>query len=489
YHFGLYSKLLYRGGLTLSVRTSGYTYVNPELKMPKIITSASGASSITEIKKFFCSEYTVKLVAEQTGINYETLIGGNYKILIEPVAYFLFKGDYYAMSATQAALYDQMLSGGLRSKMVSLTHKNLPLAMFLEHPDLGYPAWTGSTTEKVSNDTIISSLGLGIVKFREEPEPPREPETEVYDYTYRTDTDVITSVRVDAREEYNPDRPLSVTFKILSSNYVVRNIVIPSGESQLVWVKWHTPTAPQVIPIRVTVGSSIRTINVRVEELVENEPPDPKATDRNDAFTVPSTPYESGTATLSWGTWSARWHAHWVWISNWVWNGSSWEDRGHWEDHGWYDFTYNPYSASITVTQVISPDSKDPTRRGQTMKSGYGFNTNTAATVTSTATTGAYTQAQTSVMYFPEFSYETYFRVLDKTVYPNRSQFRFKENKYSTYRSRAHFTPIWYPDGVYTAYAKIYDAWTPAGMLWTTTKPTVNISGNLFSDWHIAPTN
>jgi hypothetical protein len=42
------------------------------------------------------------------------------------------------MTATEAAMYDNLLSGGLRSKMGSLTHKDLPLSMFLETLDLGF---------------------------------------------------------------------------------------------------------------------------------------------------------------------------------------------------------------------------------------------------------------------------------------------------------------------------------------------------------------
>ena len=120
-------------------------------------------------------------IAELTGFNYKTLINGDYKILLEPIAYMTFNGMKMAMTATEAALYDQQLGGGLRSKMVSLSHKNLPLAMFLETPDLGYPAWAGSTTTAASNTDIISSLGLGIVRFSEA-EPPQVSN---YDYTYR----------------------------------------------------------------------------------------------------------------------------------------------------------------------------------------------------------------------------------------------------------------------------------------------------------------
>ena len=107
------------------------------------------------------------------------------------------------MTATEAALYDQVVSGDLRYWMGSLTHQNLPLAIFLEEADLGYPAWSGSTTSKVSNEQIISSLGIGIVRFNDEVE---EPEVDEFDYEYRVDTDVITSVEVSGGQS-DPDNP------------------------------------------------------------------------------------------------------------------------------------------------------------------------------------------------------------------------------------------------------------------------------------------
>lgn len=88
---------------------------------------------------------------------------------MEPVAYFTFQGVMIATTATEAAIYDQQLSGGLRKKMVSLTHKNLPLSMFLETADLGFPAWGGSRSTAASDADIISSLGLGIVRFKDMP--------------------------------------------------------------------------------------------------------------------------------------------------------------------------------------------------------------------------------------------------------------------------------------------------------------------------------
>ena len=513
YTFGIYSKLRYRNGeVSLVLEAADYTVIRPTISMPRIISSGSSSASIDEIKRYFCSEYAVQLVANTTGIEYDTLINGQYKILIEPVAYFLFNGNYFAMSAHQAALYDQMLSGGLRSKMVSLTHKNLPLAMFLERAELGYPAWTGTTTKNVSNDTIINYLGLGVVHFTEEPIPEESietPDPEEDDwwygfgwmygvgngnpagpqYAYRTDTDVITSIRVAADQEYNPDNPLSARFVIDGNNYLVEDIVIPEDESQIVWVKWHTPDEPGEVTIRVTVGGRTRTARAVIEEIVDNEPPDPKANDRNDLYQLPNVPVQTETETLSWGVWSASWHEYWEWIPNWEWTGTHWVDNGQWVDNGWYDFTFNRYHATLDANQSISPNSKVPTASGNRMKSGYGFDTSLECRIDTNAPVRAYTQAQTTQMFFPEFEYSTYFRVLDRNVQSYRSTFQFKENRYSTYKSRSHFTPVWFPDGAYKTYTMVYDAWTPAGMLRVNKTASLNLVGNLFEDWHIAPKN
>ena len=513
YTFGIYSKLRYRNGeVSLVLEAADYTVIRPTISMPRIISSGSSSASIDEIKRYFCSEYAVQLVANTTGIEYDTLINGQYKILIEPVAYFLFNGNYFAMSAHQAALYDQMLSGGLRAKMVSLTHKNLPLAMFLERAELGYPAWTGTTTKNVSNDTIINYLGLGVVHFTEEPIPEESietPDPEEGDwwlgfawrygigngnpagpqYAYRTDTDVITSIRVTADQEYNPDNPLSARFVIDGNNYLVEDIVIPEDESQIVWVKWHTPDEPGEVTIRVTVGGRTRTARAVIEEIVDNEPPDPKANDRNDLYQLPNVPVQTETETLSWGVWSASWHEYWEWIPNWEWTGTHWVDNGQWVDNGWYDFTFNRYHATLDANQSISPNSKVPTASGNRMKSGYGFDTSLECRIDTNAPVRAYTQAQTTQMFFPEFEYSTYFRVLDRNVQSYRSTFQFKENRYSTYKSRSHFTPVWFPDGAYKTYTMVYDAWTPAGMLRVNKTASLNLVGNLFEDWHIAPKN
>ncbi|MGD9567821.1 MAG: hypothetical protein AB7V48_05790 [Sedimentibacter sp.] len=479
-HFGKVSKLSYKGGRAISPSGQSYTFVNPAQEMPRIV-STNGSSNIEAIKKYFCSEYIIKRVAEITGMNYDILIGGDYKLLLEPMAYYTFQGVMIATTATEAAMYDEQLSGLLRNKMVFLSHKNLPLAMFLEVGDLGYPAWSGSTTKAASNADIKSSLGLGIVRFTEQPEPPM---VSAYDYEYRVNTEVITSVMISGGQS-DPDSPTRVSFIIDGRTYNVGNVYYPSGDSQLAWVKWTTPDTEQDIVIDVIVngpGSTSKSIiNVKIVDLDKNPPPNPVADDRNDSFSHSSVPNREEKTNANWSIWSPWWRAYWVWHS-------TGEDSGYWCDHGWWEFDLEQYTARLSSDMSIKNDSKNPTASGSTFKSGYGINQTVTGNVSSNQSS-AITYVQNAVSYFPEFGYETYWRLLERVSSGSNARFEFKKNNYSTYKNRTHFTPIWMPDGVYTVNTWLIDAWTPDGMLSMNLIDTLTIKGNLWQDWHIAPLN
>ena len=482
-HFGKVSKIQYTNGSSISPNTTPYTCKKPDVAMPRIISTGSTKANIEAIKKYFCSEYAVELVAQQTGINYDDLIGGEYKLFLEPIAYFKHNGVMYAMTAHEAALYDNQTGGALRRTMTSLTHKNLPLAMYLEYSDLGFAAYSGPTNKTCSNDTIIAYLGMGIFRFCEQ--PPEQPEPTDYDYEYRVDTDVITPVTLYAGSEINPDGPATVTFSINGSTYRMNNIVIPEGDSQLAWVKWHTPSEPQDITITVRTNRgtlSQTTIKAKVVDLSGNAPPDPKATDTAGSWRPSSAPSREEKSYAAWSVWWAQWHPYWVWHS-------TGDDDGYWVDEGWYDFFRDNYSASMTATTRIEPDEKNPTASGSTMKSGYGINNTVTATVSTSAPMSHYTYGQTAVSYFPEFNYTTYWRLLDRLSNGKTARFQFAENIYSTYKQRVHFSPVWFPDGSYTVNTHVMDIWTPAGMLCANLTDSVTISGSLYDDWHIAPGN
>ncbi len=483
------SKIHYRNGSILKAGSGNYKSYKPGKSMPKIIND-SGNANITAIRKYFCASETLKKVAQCIGTTYEKLTDGKYKLLLEPVAYFYFQGYKYAMTATEAAKYDEALSGGLRRKMVSLTHQQLPLSMFLERADLGYPAYKGSKTKAQSDTTIINELGLGIVKFKE------DEESDTDTATYRCDTDVVTSVVLSSDSDIYPDKPAKVTFRVLGRSYTLTDIVMPAGESQLVWVKWHTPKTPQKVNISVSSSKgnlSDDEVTANVVSLEEKTPPDPTATDRNDGFKTPDVPSTAQCLANSWSVWSAEWIPNWVWHEDWQWHehkgwesGGEWEDDGEWVDEGEWEYTDNTYRASLSADMSLKPDDKVPTAKGKKMKSGYGVKINLTTNVKSSVKSWT-TGAQTAITYFPEFEYKTYWRVLDRVTDGFSASFEFKTNKYSTYGRRVHFTPLWYPDGTYTAYTYLEDVWTPAGMLSANLTDYVTIKGNVYDDWHVGP--
>ncbi len=484
-HFGKVCKAYYVNGTALSVDTREYVYKIPKQALPTIVDDGGGSASIEKIRRYFTDEQVVIGISNHTGIPFKKLTDGNYKLMIEPIVYVTYNGVRTAMTATEAALYNMRTGGDLINKLGMLTHKNLPLAMFLEKDDLGYTAWTGSKTAFATDSNIINCLGVGIVSFKE-PEP--EPEIPPADNEYRVDTDVYTSVTVSGGK-HTPDNPVTVRFYIKNKVYTVGNIVYPEGGSQLVWCKWHTPNTEQNINIRVRVSGGASadksSITANVVDLNKNPPPDPTADDRNDSFHAVSVPHKAQRTSASWSVWSCYWKAKWVWHSNWRWVGSAenghWVDRGRWVDEGEWKFRSNSYRISITARMEITPDEKNPTATATTMKSGYGINEEVTASVSGN---GEHTDIQNAVAYFPEFYYRSYWRLLEST---SDNVLEFRKNKYSTYNNRTHFTPVWYPDGNYKVYTWAMDCWTPAGMLSVNLTDSLTIKGNVFDDWHVSP--
>lgn len=489
-HFTKTCKTSYRAGASLTLNTEPYVCYRPNQALPTIISSSTGGSRIEQIKRYFTDEQVLRGICNYCGFDFNMLISGDYKLLIEPLAFVTFQGTRTAMTATEAALYDRLLGGTMRQKMPSLSHKNLPLSIFLETSDLGFPAWSGSRTERVSNESIISALGIGIVRFNEEV----TPEVETVDYEYRVNTDVITAISVKGGQS-DPDHPVNVTFQIDGASYTVENVYYPKDHEQLVWVKWHTPPTPQIINITVTASGSGNpakgTLVAKIVDLDGYDPPNPTADDRNDSYSAASaiTPSNTEKTSAHWSIWRPWWHEHWV-----EYPGSHSEScaedctssHSTWKDEGWWEFDIDYYSASFSSSMSLTPDEKSPTASATTIKSGYGVNIEVSASA-SASDASAVTEPQTAVSYFPEFYYQTYWRLLDRTSSGMNATFQFKQNEYSTYNRRTHFTPIWIKDGSYTVYTYVIDCWTPDGMLCKNLTGSVNISGDLWKDWHIAP--
>lgn len=476
-HFGKVSKLYYtRISSALSPGSGAYAAYVPPTRLPTIISSASGGTaSIEEIRRYFCSEGVLKNVAAKSGMDYKTMTNGNYKLVIEPIAYFTFNDIKYAMTATEAAIYDRMSGGKLRAKMVSLTHKNLPLAIFLQRADLGYPAWEGGRNSKQSNDTIISSLGIGIVSFQPMPEEP-PPEVDRGDLEYRTDTDVITAITVPSAGNITPDARASISFTILGRQYS-KAFVCPGGSSQMVWVKWHTPSTPQTVTIDIS-GAASGQLTAKIVKIEEKEPPDPKYSNSNPNFRLATEPRWGNSTKTTWYEWEA------IWVPG---------KRG---APGYWRFQRNNYSASLTVDFDLQPADRVQTaqRIGNTwdMKSGYGVQAMCKVNVSGAGGVGSadVTPIQNMIAVFSEFGYENYDRFLEPDeAMQYRTTWQLKQNRYSYYKDRAHFTPLWYPDSTdYIVPCAIFDAWTPGGQLYATARDSIRINGSMYDDWYIRNT-
>ena len=152
------------------------------------------------------------------------------------------------------------------------------------------------------------------------------------------------------------------------------------------------------------------------------------------------------------------------------------------------------YSVSMSAEAVISPSDYCKTATYSessgkyTMKSGYGIQISVSTHLS--GDTQYCTGSQTANVLFPEFNYNRHSTTLyNRLLEKSGGSFVFKKNKYSTYNDRVHFTPIWFPDRKnYTVYVEVFDVWCPAGQLSVRLTDQIFINGNVYDDWHIAPT-
>ncbi len=487
-YFVIRNKLYYKNGGQLVPEFETYDNLEPpsDRPLPTIIPSRSGGNNIAAIRSYFTDETVIRDIAAKAGMAYEELIGGDYKLLLEPIAYFKYNGIQYAMTATEAALFDVAKSGDLFFQMSNLTHQNLPLSMFLERTDLGILAWDGSTDRRQSNIDILNKLGCGIVSFVPEvliPDPPPG------DYIYRCDTDVITAALVPnyTLRDMTPSSNKYATFIINGVEYK-KQMICPYGSSQYMWIKWHTPSDPctltvTVIPPDISERQTDKHIHitVSVEDLPEKTPPNPGYDGPYEGPGITHTEYRPNFRPVDPPDWGSNTRATWSqWIAELVVLpiGAFWK------------FSMATYEAALTVDFHLQPNERVPTATARgtryIMGSGYGVDAVCGITVSAHATSDDVTRAQNVLAMFPEFDYRSYYRLLTpESRVSYRSVWGFKSNPYSYYGEPVHFTPVWYPDGDYTVPVAVFDAWTPGGMLYATVEDTVEISGSCYDDWYI----
>lgn len=291
-------------------------------------------------------------------------------------------------------------------------------------------------------------------------------------------------------------------------------------------------------------------INAGIEKVVENTPPDPKVTDKQPSWQkiysmtsvkdkIAEYAPADGNQELTWYVWSydwiqERWDTDRMSSFDHVISPPNYSNKDHpyldadtekveyWLEQYGVDNRYYrnekaavndklsgsvytnavilsgqahkvEYCVSISADMAISPSDRCHTATYSnstgkyTMKSGYGIQIEINAHLS--GDTEFCTGSQAANVLFPEFNYNRqstarYNRLLEKVG----NTFVFKNNEYSTYNDRVHFTPIWYPDKKnYTVYAEVFDIWCPAGQLSIRLTDQMVIRGNVYDDWHIAP--
>jgi hypothetical protein len=314
--------------------------------------------------------------------------------------------------------------------------------------------------DKAGNST--DSVFTGIIKIA-------PPLADAISNTYRTDIDVISSLTLKntSNSDILPTDNYTVKFDMPGITTQTKAFIVPGQKSTTVWFKWHTPPTSGKLTGTFTINSGgIETkCNAAFDilKLTENTPPDPKGTDIMPGTFSLVPPSGSAVSSLSWTDWSFENNA----------------------------FKENKHTASLVTNLSATPDSNCPTAFRMadgylSMKSGYGINEKLTSTVY-TDCAEAVTPCQNVIGMYPEFKYNNFYRLFEKL---STGTFQLKPNKFSMYKSRTHFTPVWWKDGTdYLPQTYSLDAWTPAGMLTSYSTDTLHISGSVYDDWHVWPKN
>ena len=182
----------------------------PELASVDIV-SVNNTSNLDAIKSILGDKNFLTDLCNLIGggLTYEDIAQGKYKIAFEPVAYFRYNGQNWAMSATECGLLNKYMknyftagwnsTNNLRALLGPLTHSNLPRSAFLENKDLGISVYSPSSSDyyngnsSYNSDTcIIRCMGIGVLSAEEPPDDDIGEES-ASSAEYHTDTDVYTS--------------------------------------------------------------------------------------------------------------------------------------------------------------------------------------------------------------------------------------------------------------------------------------------------------
>jgi len=149
------------------------------------------------------------------------------------------------------------------------------------------------------------------------------------------------------------------------------------------------------------------------------------------------------------------------------------------------------YYARLTTTFQILPDSRIAyADKPKMMESGFGCTVQCTTTLTTNYDKpDKLVGVQMAWARYPESAYgqlAAWQNVRDNLVVKSGAAgdtsitWQLAVNPYSSTGSRLHYTPLWFPDGAYTAWVQAFYAWSPIGQMYEYKTDTLTISGDMY---------
>lgn len=561
---------------TIEANSGEYTIPKTAYSHYIVGNNKKNEARISGIVSFVTNPDVVSKFIKDTNSNIteENWESGEYKILIEPIGVFRLNISgtikNYALTTSDLASLTKNHEAIEEYILQAESYTIFPLSLFLskKDEDLNINSY-GFTSflENESLDTLMNTLGIGIVKKTKKNIPPVEAtpseliKEEVYnehEIVYFTDMDIVTTCKIrDSGQGFPPQSKTPGTDEDYLYNdeterwekisYYCKNdylcdvtwygdieekeekMAIPPGGESYTYIKWRTPSYPCEINIYIDCSSGatpeFNHLTCYVINPYENTPPNPQATDRNDYHNYQNKDIKQTTST-SWKHYTASWSAKKARYEEYRTcddvdcnnddcdgdHGSGYVKDSHdcdianchsencESEHKWYeDWGQVNYNCTSGTAQAkvesfkIIPDETIKSSTETKMRSGYGFLIEMVTNITYSREQEFITPFQRCLVYFPEFNYTEYFRLLEiEEINNKKTKFIFAPNKYSQFDKHIHFTPVWYKDGDYSVYAVADCGFTPNSNFyglkieWT---GKITIEGSLYDDYQITQQN
>lgn len=346
--------------------------------------------------------------------------------------------------------------------------------------------WAQRNTETNPNNNRVSQT-IEIIPdgyaFSVQPIPANAP--------YREGTAIITSFLVynhsdrTVLPEANAAAKFTVYYlndnrKIIIAEQTWDQIVVPVGESNLIWFRWNVPSGlagttvycqcdmnPNGMLKESDLLDNTATLTAVIAEKTDSQTADPGYETQAPGSSHAATPPAMKTGSASWTVWE--------------YDGGA--------------FVQKKYGIRVSDTvPMISPGAACETAVYENgvwvMRSGYGITVNYAPALTTLSgcklpSASDYTGIQTVYAAFPEYGY-SFESGECRTLIGSDETWSFVPNPHAAGNEAIHYIPVWIADGEYTVSVTATDIWTPAGMITATrTSNTITIDGNIFDDYYI----